>query len=119
MSKDDNQYMDDYFLHIKRIVDSLTSIELPVSDLDLVILTLNGPDEDYFSLATSLLYGSNLLTFDDLRGKLIHYEQCLKFLKTKDHLVLQHPASAATTSSVGASQSTGKQSQNFSSNHNN
>ncbi|KAJ8445793.1 hypothetical protein Cgig2_027874 [Carnegiea gigantea] len=54
-----------------------------------VQLTLNGLDEDYHTLVTTLSYGTNLLTFDGLCSKLIHYEQRLKFLKTKDLLSLQ------------------------------
>jgi len=46
---------------------------------------------------TTLSYGSNLITFDNLRSKLIHYEQCLKFLKSKDALPVQHQAFATAT----------------------
>jgi len=35
-------------------------------------------------MAPTLSYGTYLLTFDELRSKLIHYEQQLKFLKTKE-----------------------------------
>ena len=63
---------------------------------------LNGLDEDYHTLVTTLSYGSNLITFDHLCSKLIHYEQCLKFLKSKDALTMQHQAFAMSTESSSA-----------------
>jgi len=66
--------MEDYLRQIKHIADSLASIRTHVSNIDLVQLTLNGLDEDYHTLVTTLSYGSNLISFDDLRSKLIHYE---------------------------------------------
>ena len=48
------------------------------------------------TLVTTLSYGTNFLTFDDLRSKLIHYEQHLEFLKSKDLVNIQH--STLTTS---------------------
>ena len=67
--------MEDYLRGIKHIADSLASIYTPVPNLKVVQLTLNGLDEDYHNLVTTLSYGTNLLTFDDLRSKLTHYEQ--------------------------------------------
>jgi len=69
--------MEDYLQSIKHIADSHASIQTPVSNVDLVQLTLNGLDEDYYNLVATLSYDTNLLTFDDLRSKLIHYEQRL------------------------------------------
>jgi len=73
-SKDPKQSMEDYLRGTKHIADSLASIRTPVLDLELVQLTLNGLDEDYHNLVTTIRYGSTLLTFDDLHSKLIHYE---------------------------------------------
>jgi len=92
LSKDENQTMEDYLWDIKQITDSLASIGLPVSNMDLVTQTLNGINEDYHILATALSYGSNFLTFDDLRAKLIHCEQRLKFLKSKSGIGFKHYA---------------------------
>ena len=72
---------------------------MPIPDIELVQLTLNSLDEDYHTLVTTLSYDTNLLTFDDLHSKLIHYEQRLKFLKTKDLLSLQHSALATSVTS--------------------
>ena len=83
LSKDDSQSMKDYLRGIKQITDSLTSISSLVLDMDLIILTLNGIDEDWHILATTLSYGTSSHTFDDLRAQLIQYGQRLKFLKTK------------------------------------
>ena len=77
LSKYPKQSMEDYLQSIKHIADSLASIQTPVSNVDLVQLTLNGLDEDYYNLVATLSYDTNLLTFDDLRSKLIHYEQRL------------------------------------------
>ena len=79
LSKDESQSMEDHLWGIKQIADSLASVGSPMFDLELVQLTLNGVDEDYHVLATTLSYGLNVPTFDDLRAKLIHYEHQLKF----------------------------------------
>ncbi|KAJ8423765.1 hypothetical protein Cgig2_028266 [Carnegiea gigantea] len=77
LPKDPKQSMEDYLRGIKHIAT-------PVPDLELVQLTLNGLDEDYYNLVTTLAYGTTFLTFDDLRSKLIHYGQHLRFLKSKE-----------------------------------
>jgi len=112
LSKDPKQSMEDYLRSIKHIAHSLASIRTPVPDIDLVQVTLNRLDEDYHNLVTTLSYGTRLITFDDLRSKLIHYEQQLKFLKSKDFLGIQHQAlatsfvSSKSGKSTSASQST-------------
>ena len=104
--------MEDYLRSIEHITDSLASIRTPIPYIDLVQLNLNGLDEDYHNLVTTLSYGTNLITFDDLRSKFIHYEQRLKFLKSKDLLAIQHQALATLVAasklgkSTSASQST-------------
>ena len=62
-------------------------------------MTLNGLDEDYHNLVTNLAYGTTLLTFDNLRSKLIHYEQQLQLLKSKESFQVHHPALATTITS--------------------
>jgi len=74
LSKDPEQSMEDYWRSTKQIADSFASIWTPVPDSDLVQLTLNGLDKGYHNLVTTLSYGTNLITFDDLWSKLIHYE---------------------------------------------
>ena len=74
MSKDPKQSIEDSLQGIKHIIDSLASIQTPVPQVDLVQLTLNGLDEDYHTLVTTLSYSTNLITFDDLHSMLIHYE---------------------------------------------
>ncbi|KAJ8424539.1 hypothetical protein Cgig2_021544 [Carnegiea gigantea] len=95
--------MDDYLWGIKQIADSLASIRLPIFDMELITQTLNGVAKDYHILATTLSDGSNLLTFDDLQVKLIHYKQRLKFLKAKSGLTLQHQPLAISHPSPSSS----------------
>lgn len=98
--------MEDYLRSIKHIADSLASIWTPIPDNDLVQLTLNGLDEDYHNLVTMLSYGTNLITFDDLRSKLNYYGQWLKFLKYKELLGIQHQALATSVASSESGKST-------------
>ena len=107
--------MEDHLRGIKHIANSLASIWTPVLDLELVQLTLNGLDEDYHNLVTNLAYGTTLLTFDNLRSKLIHYEQQLQLLKSKESFQVHHPALAATVISLKSGQTV----QSSSSNHGN
>jgi len=58
--------MEEYSWGTKYIVDSLASIQTPISNIDLVQLTSNELDEDYHTLVTALSYGANLLTFEPL-----------------------------------------------------
>ena len=60
---------------------------------------MNGLDEDYHALVTTLSYGTHFLMFDNLRSKLIHYEQHLKFLKSRDLVGIQHSALATSVTS--------------------
>jgi len=56
-------------------------------------------------------YGSNFLTFDDLRSKLILDEQRLKFLKSKDVVAVQHQALATSVAffdSIASNQNTNR-----------
>ena len=99
LAKDHKQSMEDYLRTIKHIVDSLVSICAPILTIDLVQLTLHGQDEDYHALVTTISYGTNFLTFNDLHSKLIHYEQHLKFLKSKDLVSIQHFALATSVTS--------------------
>ena len=89
------------------ISGKLSTLQIPwllLEPLSLILiwfsLTLNGLDEDYHTLVTTLSCGSNLITFDDLHSKLIHYEQCLKFLKSKDALPMQHQSFATSLNTV-------------------
>ncbi|KAJ8434746.1 hypothetical protein Cgig2_001949 [Carnegiea gigantea] len=77
---------------------SATSLPQPPPSIT-TYLALNGVDEDYNILATTLSYDTNLLTFDDFRAKLIHYEQHLKILKSKDVSALHHQALVKFSSS--------------------
>jgi len=106
LSKDPKQSVEDYLRHIEYVDDSLASICTLIPNIDLVRLTLNGLDEDCHTLVTILSDGTNLLTFDDFRSKVIHYKQRLKFLKTKDMLSIRHSA----LSSLVASSESGKSS---------
>ena len=91
--------MEDYLQSIKHIADSLASIRTCIPDIDLVQLTLNSLDEDYHTLVTTpSSYGTNLITFDDLRSKLIQ-----KFLKTKELFGVQHLALATLVTSSESS----------------
>jgi len=62
LSKDPQQSMEVYLKQIKTVANTLASIRMPISDIDLVQLTLNGLDDDCHTLVTTLAYGSNLIT---------------------------------------------------------
>ena len=54
LSKDPKHNMEDYLRGIKHIADSLASIQTVVPDIILGQLTLNGLDEGYHNLVTTL-----------------------------------------------------------------
>ena len=88
ISMESDQSMDSYLRSIKTIADALAAIQLPILDLELIQLTAAGLPEDYDSFVTtySMLLGST--SFDDLRSKLLFFEQCLKY--KKDHSPFIH-----------------------------
>ncbi|KAJ8428013.1 hypothetical protein Cgig2_014911 [Carnegiea gigantea] len=73
--------------------------------MDLITLALNCVDEDYHILAATLSYGTNLLIFDDLLAKLIHFQQRVRFLKFKGTPIVRHQALNVSQASAGCSAS--------------
>lgn len=57
----------DYLQTIKSLADSLSAINQPVSDPDLVLYALGGLGHDYESFITSITARDNPPTFDGLR----------------------------------------------------
>ncbi|CAH9092822.1 unnamed protein product [Cuscuta europaea] len=79
MKKKDNQSMDQYLLEIRKIVESLASINSPVSDHDLLQTALLGLCPGYESLVGPLTLFPEGLTFDKLCTKLVHQEARLHY----------------------------------------
>ena len=87
--------------------------------MDLITLALNRVDEDYHILANTLSYGTNLLIFDDLLAKLIHFQQRLRFLKFKGTPIVQHQALTVSHISASSSSNGSTSSSNNTKGHNN
>ena len=95
ISMEFDQSMDSYLHSIKTIVDALAAIKSPISDLESIQLTTAGLLEDHDSFVTtfSMLPGST--SFDDLRSKLLLFEQRLKYKTERSPYI--HQAFVATT----------------------
>ncbi|PRQ49673.1 putative RNA-directed DNA polymerase [Rosa chinensis] len=68
------QSVDDYLRHAKSIADSLSSINKPVPDEDLVLATLHGLGPDYLMLRTALTQKSPLPDFTELRARILSFD---------------------------------------------
>ena len=91
--------MEDHLHHIKNLVDSLAAIQSLVSHLELIQFTTSGLPPDYhtFVITYSMLPSSHT---DDLRSKLMFYEQCLNLQNNRDIPI--HQALVSTISSGGS-----------------
>lgn len=76
--------MEDYLHLIKVTADSLASINNLVVDLDLVHYTIVGLPSAYESFVTTITYMPGLLKFNDLRSKLVFYEQRVGFQQERE-----------------------------------
>ncbi|KAF8380612.1 hypothetical protein HHK36_028100 [Tetracentron sinense] len=69
--------MVDFINQFKTIVDSLASIQEPVSDKDLVMHALGGLSSKYESFITAVTNQSEAISFTELHARLLMHEQCL------------------------------------------
>ena len=75
VSKGSDQTMEDYLHHIKTLFDFLAAIQSLVFDLELIQFTTSGLPSNYHTFTTTYSMLPNSHMFDDLRSKLIFYEQ--------------------------------------------
>ena len=71
--------VDSYLWSIKTIVDSLTAIQSPLTNLEFMQFTIAGLSKDYNSIVTTFFILPDTKTFDDLQSQLLFYEQRLKY----------------------------------------
>ena len=74
----------EYIQHIKTISDSLMAAGAPVSESDLIVVTLNGLSDDYESFIDSIMLRISSTSLDELHCLLINKEL---FLTSKKKLV--------------------------------
>lgn len=86
--KKDNSSMNEYFLKIKKIVDTLAAIGSPISFNEHIEAVFGGLDDDYEGIITSLLARVEPFTISELHAMLITQEECIS-LKKKNAQVLQ------------------------------
>ena len=67
-------YISDYLQQIKGLADSLMVVGAPVSDHDLIDVTLNGLPDEYESFIDSIMLRISTTTLDELHGLLINKE---------------------------------------------
>ncbi|KAK2981648.1 hypothetical protein RJ640_027103 [Escallonia rubra] len=75
-----HQSMAQYLRTLKSLAGSLSVINSPVSNKDLVIYALVGLSSKYESFITTVTKNNTILSFDDLRTKLLYHEQRLNHL---------------------------------------
>jgi len=71
--------IDNYFHIIKTLVDSLATIQSPISYLELIQLTTAGLQPNYHTLVTAYSMIPNEQTYYDLRYELISMSNVLNF----------------------------------------
>lgn len=86
--------MEDYLRLTKVTADSLSAINNPIPDTDLVHYTISGLPSSYESFVTTVTYMPDLITFDDLRSKLIFYKHRVCNQQERDNLVPTYQAFA-------------------------
>lgn len=104
LTKQENQSMEDYLRSIKMVADSLASIRAPILDLDLIQYTVAGLPVEYESLITVITFVPGSISFDDLRGKLLVYEQRIKILRDRESGTAHQAFAATTRSAAGGGQ---------------
>ena len=73
--KKPDQSMFGYLQQLKSITDSLIAINCSVFDKDLVIQALNGLPSEYDPFVTMVTNGPTILSFGDLRSRLLIQEE--------------------------------------------
>ncbi|OVA01019.1 hypothetical protein BVC80_989g2 [Macleaya cordata] len=75
----DNLSVTEYLNKIKLIVDSLASASCLLTDMEVVSNTLRGLGPDYDSFVTAIMTRSDLPSFSDLHGLLLHQEARIEY----------------------------------------
>ncbi|CAH9089927.1 unnamed protein product [Cuscuta europaea] len=98
--KKENQSMEEYVRGIQTIADNLAAINAPVSNADLIEITLLGLGPGYESLVGALTLFPEGLTFDSLGTKLVHQDARLRYQQSLEPTI-PTPAFAASSSAGG------------------
>ncbi|KAB2602612.1 hypothetical protein D8674_003617 [Pyrus ussuriensis x Pyrus communis] len=81
----------DYLQRIKSISDALMAAGAPVSEPDLIAVTLNGLSDDYESFIDSILLRISSTSLDELHGLLLNKELFMHRKKKAPHMLLNIP----------------------------
>ena len=73
LKKQASQPIDSFLREIKNIFDSLTAINSPLTDQELVQYTIDGLDDQYEVFVTAATYFGRHLTFDELCTRLTYH----------------------------------------------
>ncbi|KAM1537481.1 hypothetical protein ACFX10_002493 [Malus domestica] len=84
----------DYLQHIKGISDALMAAGAPVSEPDLIAVTLNGLSDDYESFIDSIMLRISSTSLDELHGLLMNKEIFMHRKKTAHSSSLTAPFQA-------------------------
>ncbi|KAJ8422890.1 hypothetical protein Cgig2_026778 [Carnegiea gigantea] len=106
LEKPENELMNDFLRGVKNIAESLAAIQSAISDMDLIQYTLNALDSDYDGFVDSPNHMPGMLTFDDVRNKLIVHEQ------------LSQAVNATTSQARASNRGQGKSNRNNHDRHN-
>ena len=94
LEKFESQSMDDFLHAIRNIAHFLTAIQSVVSDMDLIQYTLNALGSYYDGFVDALTHMPGMLTFDDVRNKLLVHE--FSFSKCRNNGSLAHCTSISS-----------------------
>ncbi|KAM1941804.1 hypothetical protein ACFX13_029341 [Malus domestica] len=89
----------DYLQKIKGLTDSLMAAGAPVSDHDLIVVTLNGLPDEYESFIDSIMLRLSTTTLDDLHGLLLNKEVFMLRKKKSVNSSASEPFQAFATQS--------------------
>ncbi|XP_072056346.1 uncharacterized protein [Arachis hypogaea] len=98
----------DYVSRIKRIDDSLASLNFPLTIDEHIDALLEGLNEDYQNLITTVSIKSELYSLQEVEMSILSYDDMLeKFCKSELFLAQAHLTQSAIPSSSSASRSVG------------
>ncbi|XP_048447479.1 uncharacterized protein LOC125480561 [Pyrus x bretschneideri] len=96
-----NLSISEYLQSIKGISDALMAVGSPVSDHDLIAVTLNGLSDEYESFIESIMLRISSTTLDELHGLLINKELFMNRKKKGTVSSAQEPFQAFAAQSQG------------------
>uniref|UniRef100_A0A5K1C2B9 Uncharacterized protein n=1 Tax=Nymphaea colorata TaxID=210225 RepID=A0A5K1C2B9_9MAGN len=96
-AKKNDKSMLEYLNHVRFLVDSLQAMNEIVSDLDLVLHTLNGLSSEYESFITTITMSKILPTPSELHDLLLNQERQLQLLAPKIPAQVESSATAFFT----------------------